>query len=159
MECPSCHAETLDAGKFCIACGVGLPMPCQSCGASNPAGAKFCAECGHKLAPSRKGSSLAAASDPPSHQAAERRQLTVMFCDLIGSTALSAGLDSEDLRSIITALAGARRRHRRGPVRGVARKPPRRSLAGTRRLISSCVDGSKPSAARGVLCSYLANQQ
>ena len=32
---------------------------------------------------------------------AERRQLTVMFCDLVGSTALSAKLDPEDLRSII----------------------------------------------------------
>jgi class 3 adenylate cyclase len=34
---------------------------------------------------------------------AERRQLTVMFCDLVGSTALSARLDPEDLRSIIVA--------------------------------------------------------
>jgi class 3 adenylate cyclase/predicted ATPase len=34
---------------------------------------------------------------------AERRQLTVMFCDLVGSTALSARLDPEDLRSIISA--------------------------------------------------------
>src|SRR5499427_4446621 len=32
---------------------------------------------------------------------AERRQLTVMFCDLVGSTALSAQLDPEDLRGII----------------------------------------------------------
>jgi class 3 adenylate cyclase len=36
-------------------------------------------------------------------QAAERRQLTVMFCDLVGSTALSACLDPEDLREIIAA--------------------------------------------------------
>src|SRR5215472_14015023 len=35
------------------------------------------------------------------HAEAERRQLTVMFCDLVGSTALSARLDPEDLRSII----------------------------------------------------------
>jgi len=32
---------------------------------------------------------------------AERRQLTVMFCDLVGSTALSARLDPEDLRDVI----------------------------------------------------------
>src|SRR5215471_21412238 len=32
---------------------------------------------------------------------AERRQLTIMFCDLVGSTALSARLDPEDLRGII----------------------------------------------------------
>jgi len=34
---------------------------------------------------------------------AERRQLTVMFCDLVGSTALSAHLDPEDLREVIAA--------------------------------------------------------
>jgi class 3 adenylate cyclase len=38
---------------------------------------------------------------PPS--SAERRQLTVMFCDLVGSTALSASMDPEDLREIIAA--------------------------------------------------------
>src|SRR5262245_31359094 len=37
-------------------------------------------------------------SEPPS---AERRQLTVMFCDLVDSTALSAQLDPEDLREVI----------------------------------------------------------
>jgi len=35
--------------------------------------------------------------------AAERRQLTVLFCDLVGSTALSARLDPEDLRAVIGA--------------------------------------------------------
>jgi class 3 adenylate cyclase len=34
---------------------------------------------------------------------AERRQLTVMFCDLVGSTALSSQLDPEDLREVVTA--------------------------------------------------------
>ncbi|MEM7025295.1 MAG: adenylate/guanylate cyclase domain-containing protein, partial [Pseudomonadota bacterium] len=34
---------------------------------------------------------------------AERRQLTVMFCDLVGSTALSAKLDPEDMRGVIRA--------------------------------------------------------
>jgi class 3 adenylate cyclase len=44
---------------------------------------------------------------------AERRQLTVMFCDLVGSTELSTTLDPEDLREVIGAYhrcaAGARR--------------------------------------------------
>jgi class 3 adenylate cyclase/predicted ATPase len=35
--------------------------------------------------------------------AAERRQLTLMFCDLVGSTTLSANLDPEDLRTVISA--------------------------------------------------------
>ena len=38
-----------------------------------------------------------------STDAAERRQLTVMFCDLVGSTAMSARLDPEDMRNIIAA--------------------------------------------------------
>jgi len=39
----------------------------------------------------------------PKAEAAERRQLTVMFCDLVGSTALAARLDPEDMRGIIAA--------------------------------------------------------
>src|SRR4029077_14255358 len=45
----------------------------------------------------------APASVPPGVDSAERRQLTVMFCDLVGSTALSARLDPEDLREVIGA--------------------------------------------------------
>ena len=45
----------------------------------------------------------APASVPAFAEAAERRQLTVMFCDLVGSTALSARLDPEDLREVIAA--------------------------------------------------------
>ena len=41
--------------------------------------------------------------DHPASSGAERRQLTVMFCDLVGSTALSARLDPEDLREVIAA--------------------------------------------------------
>jgi class 3 adenylate cyclase/predicted ATPase len=41
--------------------------------------------------------------DSPAPAIAERRQLTVMFCDLVGSTPLSARLDPEDLRGIIGA--------------------------------------------------------
>ena len=44
-----------------------------------------------------------ASGDAPAPAEAERRQLTVMFCDLVGSTALSARLDPEDLRSVIGA--------------------------------------------------------
>src|SRR5215831_5570222 len=45
----------------------------------------------------------AAALAPAAAPLAERRQLTVMFCDLVGSTALSARLDPEDLRAVIGA--------------------------------------------------------
>src|SRR5437764_5581429 len=45
----------------------------------------------------------AAPSDAPAPTDAERRQLTVMFCDLVGSTPLSARYDPEDLREIVGA--------------------------------------------------------
>jgi class 3 adenylate cyclase len=45
----------------------------------------------------------AAVPDAPAPADAERRQLTVMFCDLVGSTALSTHLDPEDLREMIGA--------------------------------------------------------
>ncbi len=45
----------------------------------------------------------AAVSDASAPADAERRQLTLMFCDLVGSTALSARLDPEDLRAVIGA--------------------------------------------------------
>jgi class 3 adenylate cyclase len=52
---------------------------------------------------------------------AERRQLTVMFCDLVGSTALSARYDPEDLREICRLLSPLRRRDGR-PLRRVCRQ-------------------------------------
>jgi class 3 adenylate cyclase len=45
----------------------------------------------------------AAAPAGPARDTAERRQVTVMFSDLVGSTALSARMDPEDLREVITA--------------------------------------------------------
>jgi class 3 adenylate cyclase/tetratricopeptide (TPR) repeat protein len=48
-------------------------------------------------------SQTAAATEPTRQDDAERRQLTVMFTDLVGSTALSTKLDPEDLRSVIGA--------------------------------------------------------
>src|SRR5271163_4739111 len=51
---------------------------------------------------------LAAANPiPPVADAAERRQLTVMFCDLVGSTAMSAHLDPEDMREVIRVYQDA----------------------------------------------------
>jgi class 3 adenylate cyclase len=45
----------------------------------------------------------AAGVEPKPQDTAERRQVTVMFSDLVGSTALSARMDPEDLREVITA--------------------------------------------------------
>ena len=43
------------------------------------------------------------APEPKAQDTAERRQVTVMFSDLVGSTALAARMDPEDLREVISA--------------------------------------------------------
>ena len=48
-------------------------------------------------------SEAALTAHKPAHDTAERRQVTVMFSDLVGSTALSARMDPEDLREVISA--------------------------------------------------------
>jgi class 3 adenylate cyclase/predicted ATPase len=99
MDCPSCKTEFSDASTFCVQCGGSLPAACRSCGHGNPPRAKFCANCGTELV---AGPPLPPATMPP-RPSAERRQLSVMFCDLVGSTELSVRLDPEDLREVIVA--------------------------------------------------------
>ncbi len=116
MNCPACGAETPDDNRFCGACGAPQVIACTGCGTENPAANAYCGGCG---APLQGQPELAAAPAPKSapsetekqapgeHEApqaeAERRQLTVMFCDLVGSTALSGQLDPEDLREVMQA--------------------------------------------------------
>lgn len=63
-------------------------MDCAACSAALPPGARFCPSCGMPSAP---GSASAAE---------ERKLVTVVFCDLVGSTPLSERLDPETLRSV-----------------------------------------------------------
>src|SRR3954454_17540586 len=109
MECPRCTADIPEGSRFCDQCGAPVRAGCPSCGALNRPGAKFCATCGSSLATvasSAPSAPLVTAPGPPlssSVSSAERRQLTVMFCDLVGSTALSARMDPEDYRAVIGA--------------------------------------------------------
>jgi Double zinc ribbon len=107
MDCPICHAGVREGRKFCNQCGAPLPLRCASCGSSNPPSSRFCSECGSQLGAAEAGTvsriAVSTTASPISASAAERRQLTVMFCDLVGSTALSSQLDPEDLREILSA--------------------------------------------------------
>lgn len=84
----------------CGACQAQQFFRCPNCRFDNIAGAKFCNECGVRLDPEKieteKGSRNSASG--------ERRQLTVMFCDLVGSTAIAESMDVEDLRAIMDAF-------------------------------------------------------
>src|SRR5215831_9854023 len=99
-------------------------MRCPRCGSDNPEEMKFCGACGTPLTVQMRGAGAAAAEERHDrtltgpHQAAvslgessrhvaERRQLTVMFCDLVNSTPLAAHLDPEDLRDVVRAYQSA----------------------------------------------------
>ncbi len=95
LHCLECDCENLPGNRFCIGCGAALPAPaCPRCDTSLPEGARFCSHCGH-----------AVASTPPGVPAigvlGERRQLSVMFCDIIGSTPLVNQLDPEEFSELL----------------------------------------------------------
>jgi class 3 adenylate cyclase len=107
VNCPACRHENRAAARFCEACGDRLARACPRCAEDVGAQARFCPACGAALAD-------AAAASPPrdegragrarAHAApdtAERRHLTVLFADLLGSTELAGGMDPEEWRELV----------------------------------------------------------
>ena len=109
MNCQSCGSDNRDGRRFCAKCGAALPAACAACGFVNQADDAFCGGCGAAMAAAPATSTPAAPAPRPAAETshAERRQLTVMFCDLVGSTALSERLDPEELRDVIGAYQEA----------------------------------------------------
>jgi class 3 adenylate cyclase/tetratricopeptide (TPR) repeat protein len=130
MQCPRCRHENPARAKFCLDCGQRLATVCAACGTELPETAKFCPECGHAVAASGRGAAGPAPAAPdgrtpatytPRHLAeriltsrsvleGERKPVTVLFCDLVGSTALAERLGPEGMHVLVnrffeTALA------------------------------------------------------
>ena len=118
MQCPQCQRENRAGRRFCAECGAPLPLACPTCGFTNEPGEKFCGGCGTLLAspasqPTQTAQHpvLSAVQSPQEVSPpvargtpeAERRQLTVLFCDLVDSTVLASQLDPEDLREVVRA--------------------------------------------------------
>ncbi len=84
-------------------------MRCDACGFELSPGGKFCSECGEAVGDAGASSSRRAksAEGGPPGSSAERRQLTVLFSDLVGSTAMASRLDPEDWREIVGEYQGA----------------------------------------------------
>src|SRR5262245_34922151 len=112
MRCGSCTAENPEHAKFCLECGAQLGHRCASCGAELPGRAKFCLDCGKPVSTG----SLPSAPDPrsytPKHLAekiltsrsaleGERKQVTILFADVKGSTELASELDPEEWHGIM----------------------------------------------------------
>ncbi len=114
-QCPSCDAKNPEGARFCDECASPLPVLCPKCRASNRAGANFCNACATPLtagAPTHGPANTAQLRggaqriDEPASAAmrlavGERRHLTIMFCDLVGSTEISSQLDPEEWRELV----------------------------------------------------------
>jgi class 3 adenylate cyclase len=108
MNCSNCGRDNPAGARFCLSCGAALARHCPSCAGELPAGARFCMHCGQpqrattpaddaqltRLAaatPDRLAQKLRAAGD----LAGERRVVTVLFADVVGSTELARRLGPE----------------------------------------------------------------
>ena len=109
MTCAHCGSDNPAGKKFCGDCGAALENRCPQCGADNPANKKFCGDCGASLseratpplAPAPSAPPELAPAAPGPAEVGERRQLSVLFCDLVGTTPLSQQLDAEEWRDLI----------------------------------------------------------
>src|SRR5258706_16227285 len=91
--CSACEYENPPDSSFCEECGVRLERRCPSCGSPCTATAKFCRSC---------GTTLAAAPRPAqTPETIARKVVTIVFADLIGSTALHERLDPESVSRVM----------------------------------------------------------
>jgi class 3 adenylate cyclase/tetratricopeptide (TPR) repeat protein len=122
MKCLKCQIENPEAKKFCRECGAKLAVACPQCSAEIFPGDKFCGECGHNLAlPSGSISPKEPSFDEKLDKIqrylpegltekilsqrdkieGERRQVTIMFCDIKGFTPLTEMLGPEETFSLM----------------------------------------------------------
>jgi len=121
MKCRKCQTENPDGMKFCVECGNKLEAICPKCGFGNAPSYKFCGECGHNLTlpsePIPKDISFDEKLDKIQRYLpkgltekilaqkdkieGERKQVTVMFCDMEGFTPLVEKLGPEETYGIM----------------------------------------------------------
>jgi class 3 adenylate cyclase/tetratricopeptide (TPR) repeat protein len=121
MKCPKCQFENPDEMQFCVECGNKLDIKCPQCGFGNSPTFKFCGKCGQNLSrptePSPKSLSFDEKLDKIQRYLpkgltekilsqrdrieGERKQVTVMFCDMEGFTQLIDGLGLEEAYTIM----------------------------------------------------------
>lgn len=117
MKCSQCAFENGDGARFCENCGSPLKLSCTRCGAELSAGTRFCRNCG---APTPAASGQAGEKERLSalQQSApgalqekirlasrqvegQRKPVTILFTDIVGSTALAEKLDPEEWKEIV----------------------------------------------------------
>ena len=121
MKCPKCQHDNPDDAVFCNKCGSKLEVVCSACGKTNPPGSSFCNKCGQRMTEASQAHSRDLSFDEKIAKIqrylpegltekilsqrdrieGERKQVTVMFCDLEGFTALTERLGPEEAYSIM----------------------------------------------------------
>jgi len=116
MECPGCQAQNREGAQFCRECGTRLDSVCPACRAALKPGSKFCDTCGATLPAPTPATSPPYFASPgsytPRHLAekiltsrsaleGERKQVTVLFCDLANSTALAERLGPDVMHGLL----------------------------------------------------------
>ena len=118
MICPQCQRENLPDAIFCDRCGMRFETVCSHCGQLNRFESTFCRICGQLIdqtvttTPARVPGGPAPDTYVPRHLAekilasrqsleGERKQVTVLFADIRGSTRLLEGLDPEEAQKLI----------------------------------------------------------
>ncbi|MFC7479641.1 ATP-binding protein [Luedemannella flava] len=98
--CTRCGRTAGPEDRFCGWCGTALMLVCDRCGKGHAVEIAFCTGCGHALRES---------ATPPV-AAEERRRVSVLFIDAVGSTTLAEHTDPETVRRIQTAFFDTVRR-------------------------------------------------
>jgi class 3 adenylate cyclase len=120
MHCPRCQHENREGARFCAACGSSFASQCPACGSAPPPGATFCDHCGTPLTKTTTSAVLPPLALRPQIPQAytpaylaekillsksalegERKQVTVLFADLKGSTELIRDLDPEVAQTLL----------------------------------------------------------
>lgn len=119
LICSHCSHKNLHDAKFCENCGRTLEQICNNCGTLNKAEAKFCRSCGKALdliSPATDEARLAALQQavPKGLQEkmhassaqieGERKPVSILFADIVDSTAMAEKLDPEEWREIINEV-------------------------------------------------------
>src|SRR4051794_41125526 len=112
MRCPRCEGENDARLKFCEDCGAPLARGCPHCGAQIGPGKKFCGECGSSLDTPPVSRFASPQHYTPKHLAekiltsksaleGEKKQVTVLFCDIANSTHLAAKVGAEAMHGVL----------------------------------------------------------
>ena len=121
MRCPKCQFDNPPDMNFCGECGAKIEIVCPECSFSNPLKFKFCGKCGHNLSFPAEGPPKDLSFDEKLTKIqkylpkgltekilsqkdrieGERKQVTVMFCEMEGFTSLSERLGPEEAYTVM----------------------------------------------------------